>query len=168
MRKAFCRTKDRTQNRRDDYSALRHRCAGRSFVFPQIHLQLYANLNLDGDYRPLVCIIRRKSSDLFLNGSTPLDIAVALPAMQAQPEDLKCAYRTICIPPLKYTTNVPDLLRVFIFPVFIFVHSVCVRGEIQPVLLDFHAAIWHETTRRLIKIISLKFLKEFLSKFKNI
>lgn len=79
--------------------------------------------------------------------------------MQAQPEDLKCAFRAICIPPLKYTTNVPDLLRVFIFPVFIFMHSV--RGEIQPVPLDFHAVIWHETIKTYKNYIAEIFKRIF-------
>lgn len=35
---------------------------GRSFVFPQIRLQLYANPDLGDDCRLLICIIRRKSS----------------------------------------------------------------------------------------------------------
>lgn len=94
----------------------------RPVFFPQIGLQLYANLDLGGDCRLLICIIR-KSSNLFLYVPTPLEIAVALSVELTQLKGLRCAFRTICIQSLKYTTNVTDLLRIFIFPSYIWYAS---------------------------------------------
>lgn len=95
----------------------------------------------------LVCIIRRKSSGLltpYQRRWTPL----------RKPEDgLKCAFRAICIPPLKYTTNVSNPLRVFIRPSCIR-HAFAVKFDLSFPIFARQFRTAGKTTG--IKIISLR------------
>ena len=88
-------------------------------------------------WRLLICIIR-KSSNLFLFVPTPLDIAVALSTWADTTERSQVRFQNDMYSTVKiYDECVRSVTHFYLSSVHL------VRGEIQPVLLDFYATIWH-------------------------